>query len=54
MDWNKKIPQWMLLLALPVILLACTVSYKFNGASINYDKVKTKCYYSFLYSNKKL
>ena len=41
MDWNKKIPQWMLLLALPVILLACTVSYKFNGASINYDKVKT-------------
>ena len=31
----------MLLLALPVILLACTVSYKFNGASINYDKVKT-------------
>ena len=31
----------MILLALPVILLACTVSYKFNGASINYDKVKT-------------
>ena len=34
-------PQWMLLLVLPAILLACSVSYKFNGASINYDKVKT-------------
>ena len=31
----------MLLLVLPAILLACSVSYKFNGASINYDKVKT-------------
>ena len=24
------------------IMAACTVSYKFNGASINYDKVKTE------------
>lgn len=30
-----------LLLVLPVVLLACSISYKFNGSSINYDKVKT-------------
>ena len=39
----------MLLLALPVILLACTVSYKFNGASINYDKVKTISIAAYVY-----
>lgn len=29
------------------ILAACTVSYKFNGASINYDKVKTISFENF-------
>lgn len=28
-------------------LVACTVSYKFNGASINYDKVKTISFENF-------
>ncbi|MBC8591820.1 hypothetical protein H8744_00920 [Oscillospiraceae bacterium N12] len=41
MVWTKKIVQWSLLLMLPVIVLSCSVSYKFNGSSINYDKVKT-------------
>ena len=29
------------LISLLVLVNACSVSYKFNGASINYDKVKT-------------
>ena len=38
MNWIKKItPRVALLLALPLIVIACTVSYKFNGSSINYD-----------------
>jgi carbon monoxide dehydrogenase subunit G len=28
-------------LSMAVLLTACSVSYKFNGSSINYDKVKT-------------
>ena len=41
MNWIKKItPRVALLLALPLVVIACTVSYKFNGSSINYDKVK--------------
>lgn len=28
-------------ISLCLLVAACTVSYKFNGASINYDKVKT-------------
>lgn len=31
----------LLLVTLPIILVACSISYKFNGSSINYDKVKT-------------
>lgn len=41
MDWIKKIARFTLLLVLPVIVIACSISYKFNGSSINYDKVKT-------------
>ena len=42
MNWIKKItPRVALLLALPLVVIACTVSYKFNGASIDYTKVKT-------------
>ena len=29
------------------ILAACTISYKFNGSSINYDKVKTISFENF-------
>ena len=29
------------LVATLVLMASCSISYKFNGASINYDKVKT-------------
>ncbi len=41
MDWIKTIKRFSLLLALPLVVMACTISYKFNGSSINYDIVKT-------------
>lgn len=41
MDWIKKHSHFVLLGCLSVMLIACSVSYKFNGSSINYDKVKT-------------
>ena len=41
MAWTKTIARWSALLTLPLLLWACTISYKFNGSSINYDKVKT-------------
>ena len=41
MNWIKKIIRPLLLFGLPLVVIACTVSYKFNGSSINYDKVKT-------------
>lgn len=41
MDWIKKIKRVTILGILSIVVLACTVSYKFNGSSINYDKVKT-------------
>lgn len=40
MDWkSKKGYLWMCMTAL--LLTACSVSYKFNGASIDYTQVKT-------------
>lgn len=41
MDWTKKITHLALLAVVPVVVIACSISYKFNGSSINYDKVKT-------------
>lgn len=41
MGWTNKIVRLCLWGLFPVLVLACTVSYKFNGSSINYDKVKT-------------
>ncbi|MFA6744294.1 MAG: LptE family protein [Bacteroides graminisolvens] len=41
MDWIKKMMHAFALISLLVVVNACSVSYKFNGASINYDKVKT-------------
>lgn len=40
MTWIKK-RSLALTVVLCSILTACTVSYKFSGSSINYDKVKT-------------
>lgn len=41
MDWIRKIMGGTLLAGLIVVAIACTVSYKFSGGNINYDKVKT-------------
>ena len=41
MNWIKKIARPLILVVLPAVIIACSVSYKFNGSSINYDKVKT-------------
>lgn len=41
MDWIKKITRVTVLAVLPVVIIACSISYKFNGSSINYEKVKT-------------
>ena len=49
MDLNKKysrLSKYFLAVCL-CILTACTVSYKFNGSSINYDKVKTISFQNF-------
>ena len=40
MDWNKKILTTICLTAC-ILLTASSVSYKFNGASIDYSKTKT-------------
>ena len=40
MAWSKKIAMWLGMM-LALLAVSCTVSYKFNGASINDDKVKT-------------
>jgi hypothetical protein len=37
MDWTSK----SVIIALTLMLSACSVSYKFNGASIDYNKTKT-------------
>lgn len=42
MNWIKKTARIAAWAILPVLVIACTVSYKFNSSgTINYDKVKT-------------
>ena len=41
MDWINSSIRPTLALVLVVLLTACSVSYKFNGASIDYSKVKS-------------
>ena len=41
MDWNRRMKHTLALVATLVLMASCSISYKFNGASINYDKVKT-------------
>ena len=41
MDWTNKTFKVVVVAALAAILTACSVSYKFNGASIDYSKTKT-------------
>lgn len=41
MDWIKKITRFAFILSLLIVVNSCSISYKFNGSSINYEKVKT-------------
>lgn len=41
MGWIKKVYKPLALISLLLLVVSCSISYKFNGASINYDKVKT-------------
>lgn len=44
MAWNNRngrIRNILFTALLMVVVVSCSVSYKFNGSSINYDKVKT-------------
>ncbi len=41
MDWKTKLKQLFALISLLLLVSSCSISYKFNGASINYDKTKT-------------
>ena len=49
MDSNNRIIRlpWVVMALMACLLAACSVSYKFNGASINYDKVKTISFENF-------
>jgi len=42
MDWNKKYNDVFICLAvLAFFLTSCSISYRFEGGSVNYDKTKT-------------
>ena len=41
MDSLNKLTRLLMLMVMAVSLTACSVSYKFNGASIDYNKTKT-------------
>ena len=41
MDSINKLTRLLMLMVMAVSLTACSVSYKFNGASIDYNKTKT-------------
>ncbi len=41
MDWRTKSKQLLAILSLLFLVSSCSISYKFNGSSIKYDKTKT-------------
>ena len=49
MDLIKKYRKrvWLFASVMMVALTACTISYKFNGSSINYEKTKTISFENF-------
>ena len=48
MVWNKKCVGYIGTMLLTVVLLtACSITYKFNGSSIDYTKVKTITFETF-------
>lgn len=48
MVWNRKLMKCVgTLITMAVLLTACSISYKFNGSSIDYTKVKTISFETF-------
>lgn len=47
MDWIKQIKIAGVLVLLAGIVTACSISYKFNGSSIDYSKIKTISFENF-------
>lgn len=48
MDWSNKLMKRMgTWLMLTMLMTACSISYKFNGSSIDYTKVKTISFETF-------
>lgn len=48
MAWNKKIMKILFaLMGMTLMISACSISYKFNGSSIDYTKVRTISIESF-------
>ena len=41
MEWSRQYLKVVLIVAMMVAVSACSVSYKFNGASIDYTKTKS-------------
>ena len=41
MIWSRIVKKSFAVVFILLMLVSCSISYKFNGASINYDKVKT-------------
>ncbi len=41
MALNKRICIWGAVACVALVFTACSIQYKFNGASINYDQIKT-------------
>ena len=41
MNWIKKAVGGTLLAGMLAVVISCSISYKFSGGNINYDKVKT-------------
>lgn len=47
MVWIKQLKVVCVLMALAGIVTACSISYKFNGSSIDYSKIKTISFENF-------
>ena len=48
MIWNKRLTNYLgTMVLLSAVLTACSISYKFNGSSIDYTKVKTISFETF-------
>lgn len=47
MDWIKQLKVVSVLMVLAAVVTACSISYKFNGSSIDYTKIKTISFENF-------